>query len=376
MRNKEAKELLTKYKERTCSEEERVLLESWYLNYEDELSDLSPEVLAEAKAKVWAALPVHQAGRPAIRLWTRVAAAASVVVCLAIGWWFLQNHNEISPMASKEVAARILAGGNKAVLTLADGSEISLNDVANGELASQQGIVITKNKDGQLEYRVDPGNGVAMKGEHFNTISTPAGGQYQVILPDGTKVWLNAASSLKYPTVFGSQERKITLKGEGYFEVAHDQTRPFKVQSNNQTVEVLGTHFNISAYENDGVIKTTLLSGKVQVMTPHTKAATVLKPGEQSVLEDNSLKVSEVMTEDEIAWKNNSFVFNNEKLGSIMRKIARWYDVEVICPPDLAESVFVGSGSRSKSLGWTLEKLESTGTVHFKVEGRRVTVMP
>jgi len=181
---------------------------------------------------------------------------------------------------------------------------------------------------------------------------------------------------LKYPTAFAGQERKVILKGEGYFEVTHDPSRPFKVQSNDQTVEVLGTHFNISAYENDEDVRTTLLTGKVQVKTQQNNASAVLKPGEQSILENNSLKVAEVMTEDVIAWKNNSFVFNNEKLGSIMRKIARWYDVEVSCPPDLAESVFVGSGPRGKSLDWTLNKLEETGTIHFKVEGRRVTVMP
>lgn len=376
MQNKEAKALLAKYKQRNCSEEEIALLESWYLNYKDEMSDLSPEELIRAKTEVWAGLPVHQRQGKTIRLWSRIAAAAAIILCVAAGWWFFQTNQHVKPLTSREMAAKILPGGNKAVLTLADGSEISLTDVANGKLASQQGIVITKNKDGQLEYRIDPAAGVAAGELRFNTISTPAGGQYQVILPDGTKVWLNAGSSLKYPTVFAGQERRVILKGEGYFEVTHDQSRPFRVQSNDQTVEVLGTHFNISAYENDGDVKTTLITGKVQVKTQHSNVSAILKPGEQSTLENNALKVAEVMTEDVIAWKNNSFVFNNEKLGSIMRKIARWYDVEVICPPDLAESVFVGSGSRDKSLDWTLDKLELTGTIHFKVEGRRVTVMP
>lgn len=374
MRNKEAKALLAKYKEGNCSEEEIALLESWYLDYKDEMSDLSPEELTAAKAKVWADLPVHQREVKTIRLWPRIAAAASIILCVAVGFWFLKMN--VKPLTSKEMAAKILPGGNKAILTLADGSEISLTDMANGKLASQQGMMITKNKDGQLEYRMDPAAGVVVGELRFNTISTPVGGQYQVILPDGTKVWLNAGSSLKYPTAFAGQERKVILKGEGYFEVTHDQSRPFRVQSNDQTVEVLGTHFNISAYENDGDVKTTLITGKVQVKTQHNDASVILKPGEQSILENNALKIAEVMTEDVIAWKNNSFVFNNEKLGSIMRKIARWYDVEVICPPDLAESVFVGSGSRDKSLDWTLGKLELTGTVHFKVEGRRVTVMP
>ncbi|RQO72250.1 anti-sigma factor [Pedobacter sp. KBW06] len=376
MQNKEAKALLAKYKQRNCSEEEIALLESWYLDYTDEMPDLSPGELISAKAEVWAGLPVHQQGRKTSRLWSLIAAAAAIVLCVAAGWWFFQTSQNVKPLTSREMAAKILPGGNKAVLTLADGSEISLTDVANGKLASQEGMVITKNKDGQLEYRIDPAAGAVAGELRFNTVSTPAGGQYQVILPDGTKVWLNAGSSLKYPTAFAAQERKVFLRGEGYFEVTHDQSRPFRVQSDDQVVEVLGTHFNISAYENDGDVKTTLLSGKVQVKTQRNNASAILKPGEQSILENNTLKVAEVMTEDVVAWKNNSFAFNNEKLGSIMRKIARWYDVEVICPPELAESVLVGSGSRDKSLGWMLDRLEEIGAVHFKVEGRRVTVMP
>lgn len=376
MQNKEAKELLARYRAKRCSEEELALLETWYLNYKDEMSDLSPEGLNQAKVEVWAKLPVHETRSKNFRLWGRIAAAASVVLCLAIGWWFFQTNKEVKSLTSKEMAAKILPGGNKAVLTLSDGSEISLTDVANGKLASQQGMVITKNKDGQLEYRIGTIPGAAATKESFNTISTPAGGQYQVILPDGTKVWLNAESSLRYPTDFAGQGRKVTLKGEGYFEVMHDRNRPFKVESNGQTVEVLGTHFNISAYDNEVEVKTTLLSGSVRVKTQKSNNTEILKPGEQAVLEGNSFKVAEVMTEDVIAWKNNSFVFNNEKLGSIMRKIARWYDVEVICPPDLAEMVFAGSGSRNRSIQQTLRIMELTETVHFKIEGRRVTVMP
>jgi transmembrane sensor len=149
MRNKEAKALLAKYKQGNCSEEETALLESWYLDYKDEMSDLSPEDLIAAKAGVWAGLPVHQRERKTIRLWPQIAAAASIILCIAAGWWFFQMNQKVNPLTSKEMAARILPGGNKAILTLADGSEISLTDVANGKLASQQGMVITKNKDGQ-----------------------------------------------------------------------------------------------------------------------------------------------------------------------------------------------------------------------------------
>ncbi|WP_316822256.1 FecR family protein [Pedobacter gandavensis] len=385
MQNKEAKELLNKYRNGGCNETELALLESWYLeDTEVAAMQLSMEEIRQAKTQVWATLPVHDAQKSVAqkkvrRLWSSVAIAASIVLCLTAGIILLKTKPNIGRTVFKGETAQIVPGGNNAVLTLADGSKISLNDAENGQLANQSGIVITKTKDGQLVYSIS--ESAAATGDQklasaHNTITTPRGGQYQVNLPDGSRVWLNAASSLKYPAAFSLNERKVELNGEAYFEVSHDQNRPFKVASNRQVVEVLGTHFNISAYAEDKLEKTTLLAGKVRVKLQQGNAEAVLRPGEQAVLQNQSYKVLEVTTEDAIAWKNNAFVFNNEELGSILDKISRWYDVEVTCPPEMEKMIFTGSVSRNKSITQALRIMELTGTVHFKIEGRRITVMP
>ncbi|SMC70449.1 FecR family protein [Pedobacter nyackensis] len=373
MENKEAKELLIKYKVGICTDEELAMLESWYLNFEDEATNLISEDVIEAKAKVWVGLPVHTRIGKAVRLWRRIAVAASVVVCMTVSLVYYQSTKDqaVNDLPS---LATIVPGGNKAVLTLADGSKIDLNNVSKGTLANQSGITITKAADGQLVYTV-----VESKGkEHaqFNTIETPRGGYYQISLPDGTKVWLNASSSLTYPTSFVAGERKVNLKGEAYFEVAHDKEAPFKVASNNQVITVLGTHFNVSAYTDENRTVTTLLQGKVKVQLNDMDAYAELNPGEQSILVNRTFKVGKVENDDAIAWKNNVFVFDNEELGSIMRKISRWYDVDVVCPPEMEKMPFAGTVSRNKNIEQALRIMELTGTVHFKVEGRRITVMP
>lgn len=372
MENKEAKELLRKYRAGICTDEEIALLESWYLEYQDEVLDLAPEEVAVAKRNIWAGLPIHEKRSHSIKLWPAISAVASIVICVAIGLFLYKKPTQKDNIDSKSV--KIVPGGNKAILTLADGSKIDLNDIANGTLANQSGIVINKTADGYLEYTVKEVKG----NDHseFNTIETPRGGQYQVSLPDGTKVWLNAASSLKYPTRFPLNERKVELAGEGYFEVSPNKSSPFKVVSDNQIITVLGTHFNVSTYADDNKVTTTLLEGKVKVELHDRARYEELNPGEQSVLEGNAFKVHKVSNDDAIAWKNNSFVFDNEELGSIMRKLSRWYDVEVVCPPQLSKMIFAGTVSRSKSIKQALRIMELTGAVQFKFEGRRITVMP
>ncbi|WGQ10073.1 FecR family protein [Pedobacter gandavensis] len=375
--NKEAVALLKKYKERNCSPEELAMLESWYLSYGDGICDLDVEALKEAKSAVWARLPIHTAQPKTLRLWPAIAVAAAVVLVMGLGIMFFKNYQASNAIARlQQEEASIRPGGPKAMLTLADGSKISLEEAANGKLASQAGITITKTKDGQLVYTMSPSTAETPALKTYNTISTPKGGQYQINLPDGTRVWLNAASSLKYPIDFGDQERKVELTGEGYFEVSPDKERPFKVNTARQMVSVLGTHFNISSYEDDGFVKTTLLEGKVKVQLKDLDVSALLSPGEQSVLKDRTFNVQKVDVEEAIAWKNNTFVFHNEELGDIMREISRWYDVEVVCPDEMAKVTFSGTISRSKNIKQTLRTMLLTGTVHFKFEGRRITVMP
>lgn len=376
MKNIDARQLLLKYQKGICTEEELALLETWYLEYRDDKEiELTMADLDSARSSVWASLPLHEV-KKAIPLWPVLGAVASVVILITAAVLFFQQEQPRALVEKKHQIVRIIPGGNKAVLTLADGSEISLTDAKDGQLASQSGITITKTKDGQLIYNIDKTNASNASTESigFNTISTPRGGYYQVNLPDGTKVWLNAASSLRYPTSFAGAERKVELEGEGYFEVAHHVDMPFRVVSRGQVVEVLGTHFNINAYSDEADIRTTLLEGSVKVNTE--VAATLLKPGEQSINYQARLRKEEVITEDIVAWKNNEFVFNNEKLGGIMRKISRWYDVDVVCPPELEDMKFNGVLPRQRSIKGVLKIMESTESVHFKFEGRRITVMP
>ncbi|MBF9252688.1 DUF4974 domain-containing protein [Pontibacter sp. 172403-2] len=316
----------------------------------------------------------------------RWAIAASILVAMLTSVLFFYYHlhreqataiNIARPIAETDIQA----GGNKAILILSDGSKIALDNAANGELAQQGGTCITKEAGGQLTYtKAEPSasEGVAESRTYYNTIQTPNGGQYQVILPDGSKVWLNAGSSLRYPTRFNGKERKVALTGEAYFEVVKNKNMPFLVTSREQVVEVLGTHFNINSYADEAFMKTTLLEGSVKVWLQGTSRPELLEPGQQAVIRygGNAIAVQPVDVEEAVAWKNGYFMFVDEDLKSIMRRLARWYDVDVVYQGDIEHLKFGGIISRSNSIAQTLRILELTGNVKFKITGRRVTVMP
>jgi transmembrane sensor len=299
----------------------------------------------------------------------RIAAAASILLFLSIGGYFL-FHKQQTQQTAQNQSQDIAPGGNKAYLTLANGKKISLTDAANGALAKQAGVQISKRAGGQLVYQATAST--EGTGTEYNTAETPKGGQYEVNLADGTRVWLNAASSLKYPTQFKGKDRTVELTGEAYFEVAHNQSKPFRVKSNGQTVEVLGTHFDINAYADEAATKTTLLEGSVRVASSTTE---ILKPGQQAILQDDHLTVSPANTEEAVAWKNGYFRFNDEKIESIMRQLSRWYDIEVQYSGQPSGIGFYAKSSRFKNISEVLHMLEQTKGVHFKIEGRRVTVM-
>ena len=313
--------------------------------------------------------------------------AATVLLVLSTALYFFSDRNSLEPKYSVPNISRheITPGGNKAILTLADGSKIILDDSAKGEVAKQAGITITKTADGQLVYTIANVNRTAQDVQlTYNTIETPKGGQYQINLPDGSKVWLNAASSLHYPTRFTGQERKVSLIGEAYFEVTRNSAMPFRVACNNQEIEVLGTHFNINSYTDEEIIKTTLLEGSIKVISTNDFfskeiAGVILKPGQESQIVVGGIKTIKVVNVDSdeaVAWKNGYFMFNYEGIQSIMRKISRWYDVEIEYKGNIPNDRFGGSVSRFKNVSEVLDLLELTGQVHFKIEGRRITVMP
>lgn len=313
------------------------------------------------------------------RAFVYLTAACIALIVTGIAAIFHKNYPDVKfPDLGLEFAVQdIPPGGHKAILTLADGRTITLNEAADGELAKESGIVVRKAGNGQLVYEVT-GQTDQAAALTYNTISTPKGGTYQVILPDGTIVWLNAASSLRFPTSFVSlKERKIELSGEAYFEVAKDVRHPFRVLTSKQEVQVLGTHFNISSYLDDKIEKTTLFEGSVKVsnLQKSGDASVILVPGQQSNIIEAETTITKADLDDVLAWKNGVFVFNDEPLESIMKKVSRWYDVEVVYDGIDKNKLFGGSVSRFDNVSKVLRQLELTGGVHFKVEEGRIIVM-
>ncbi len=318
------------------------------------------------------------------RTWYRVAAAAIILLLLSVGGYFIFNRAAQKQIAQTEKRQQpykndIAPGGNKAILTLANGTQIILDSAANGALTQQGNTKIIKLDSGRLAYNAlneKPGEVL------YNTISTPRGGQYQIVLADGSKVWLNAASSLRFPASFTGKERKVELAGEGYFEVAKNAAMPFRVSVNpgspagrDMQVEVLGTHFNVNAYDDEGVIKTTLLEGSVKVSKGNDVG--FIKPGQQARLYNSGhIKIiADVDAEDAISWKNGYFSFDKDDLPTVMRQIARWYDVEISYEGNIPKREFGGKIDRNSNASQVLKILEES-KVHFRIEGKKIIVMP
>ncbi|RQO70330.1 anti-sigma factor [Pedobacter sp. KBW06] len=305
---------------------------------------------------------------------TYLAIAASLLLMVAAGLFFYPPQQQKPETRNASIGLNDVApGGNKAILTLADGKVIDLDSAKTGTIISQSGLRITKTKDGQLIYNSAPVS--EEDPTRYNTISTPRGGQYQINLPDGSAVWLNAASTLKFPVLFTGKERQVELNGEAYFEIAKNKDKPFMVLCKQQSVEVLGTHFNINSYDDEEGTRTTLLEGSVKVTSTSNQRQVILKPGQQAQLDGNTFLLKEVDAEESMAWKNGFFVFNAESIPAAMRKIARWYDMEVVYEGNIGDQDLAGSVSRFQNVSEVLKTLKLTGIVHFKVEGRRITVI-
>jgi hypothetical protein len=296
-------------------------------------------------------------------IWPRIAVAASVLIALSFGGYFLTHKK---PAQQNVQLVKILPGSNGAILTLSNGKQIVLGNAKIGLITQQNGAKLNKAGDSLLVYNPS-GTASAIT---YNTLATPKGKQYSVVLPDGTKVWLNAASSLTYPTAFAGNERLVELHGEGLFEVVHNEKQPFRVKTTFQTVEDKGTVFNISSYDDDPSEKTTLLHGSVLINN-----LTLLKPGEQATREGNGkIAVNETDIDEAIAWKNGKFIFEQENIASVMRKLGRWYNVEVVYNGNIPDKTFTSSISRFDDIQKILDKITFVSGVHFKTEGRRITV--
>lgn len=373
MEAEQLKELFKKYQEGRCTEAEKALLESWYLEYNEQHEiHVSPRRIKAIGAQIFRKLPGKRT--ESIKIGVRVLAAAAMIgVIITV---ILILPGPLKPHQKKIAAVQDIAPGtNKAILTLGNGTKINLSNSGNGPIALQSGVKITKTANGQLLYTViNPA--INATPTTTNNITVPNGGQWQVLLPDGTKVWLNSATSFSYPSTFsGAKERVVHLDGEAYFEVAKDKAHPFIVKSARQEVKVFGTHFNINTYTNEPAVETALAEGSVAVTDLRNHQHRFLRPGEKSVLTGRHLSVESANLEAILAWKNGYFRFNNEQIKGVMRQLARWYNIEVAYQGAVSGDGLNGKISKYKNISQVLQALEATKTVRFKVEGRRVIVM-
>lgn len=407
--------LLNRYANKTCTVEEkeelmRLLQES---GNDEALQQLIDKMLEErpvihtmpemnAQAVLQAIFeadetPVVQMDETPVRKisFGRIAAAASVLLLLtAAGWFMLSRSSKPDVTTAAVIKNDVAPGGNKALLTLADGSTIVLDNAANGVVAEEGNATVVKLKNGQLVYKTDKEQAAGKAGEvAYNTLSTPKGGEYKIVLPDGSEVWLNAESSITYPTAFNAKERKVQVTGEAYFEVAKLVTAkegkrvPFlvdiknkKTGSNMGQVQVLGTHFNINAYDDEKVVKTTLLEGKVKfvkttnVSTKDTASA-ILSPGEQAVVRGD-VQVKKVDVNNVMAWKNGVFHFENADIQTVMRQLSRWYDVEVVYKRDIEkDDPLFFEVKRNTNLSDVLKVLNLAGGAKFSIDDEKKIIV-
>jgi len=360
----------------------KAILEEYHIKMEGNYSSIG-EIDLNLVSQIEAALDQYELGKElrhvsdkkiSWRFFFKVAAALLVFVSGIAIYFALKTtpHNTTVEVASQQMKNEIVPGGNKAILTLSDGSTVILDDAKNGRVAQQGGTQIEKSANGQLVYNVLNNKPTEVT---FNSLTTPRGGQFKLTLPDGSKVWLNAVSSIKYPTAFIGSERKVEISGEAYFEIAHDAAKPFKVNVNGMVVKVLGTHFNINAYNDEASLNTTLLEGSI-ILTKDNATATLV-PGQQAQISNGrSIKVINNADIDQVvAWKNGYFSFDRADLQTVMRQIARWYDVEVSYEGKIPKRQFGGKIDRNSDISEVLKILEES-KVHFRIKEKKIVVSP
>lgn len=392
--NDEIVRLIGKYLETRLDEAEQRILNEWLNAAEDnrrlfrELTDkqlVSQELrrfyaydAERVSQKIAAGIPAFAAPAPApvhrLHFLRRWGWAAAAVLLLGAGTWYFAAQRQAGPAHTPIAAAQISPGREGAILTLSDGSQVVLDSLANGTIARQQGADVVLS-NGQLSYHDDR---AAAAGIVYNTMTTPRGRQFRITLPDGTKVWLNAASSIRYPVAFTGKERKVDITGEVFFEVAKDASKPFLVNAADKTtISVLGTSFNINAYENEKNIAATLLTGAVKVTAPADAGhAPVLRPGQQAGVSraNGRIQVLDADLDKIMAWKNGLFNFEGANIEDVMRQLERWYDIRVVYENGIPDITFLGEIDRQIALPDLLEILRRTD-VDFRIEGRTLIVL-
>jgi len=398
MTTQDAQLLLQRYLAGDCSAEEKELLEAWWTELQAEfeweipagqeqvvhnrmLSRIRAELggeLAEAAPgqQIGAARPVAEAAAegstaPVRKLpWRRYTAAAAVVMLLAAGGWLWRSQHLTPSIDEPPITIEAPPGGDKAVLMLGNGKHIVLDSAANGMLAIQGNHEIIK-QNGELNYQ-EKGEGAEVM---MNTLAIPKGGNYKLILADGTKVWLDAASSITYPTAFVGKNRQVSISGQAYFEVVHNAAMPFEVKVQGQTIRDIGTAFNINAYPDEPTMKITLASGAVVV----SGAASIIqldKPGQQAEYKDGRPEpVHDADLSAVLAWKNGLFYLTSADIPTVMRQVGRWYDVAIQFDKGIPAGHITGEVPRNTNLSIALQVLRTSG-VHFTTEGKTIHVMP
>ena len=400
MANSTLQELLNKYVQDSLSPEEIPVLQELIQQetHSGELDQWLQEAYANPawavdsdydKDKVFADLQARLTKNPATvvdfrpsgrnRLFRRIAVAASVLMVIATGAYFMffdRKGSDVSgPVVTTEPAQDIKAPEtNRAMVTLSDGRTVPLDSLSNGLLAQQGNVQLVKLADGQIAYQ--SASGEITTEIEYNTLSNPRGSKViDMQLSDGSHIWLNAGSSVTYPVAFAGNDRKVAITGEAYFEVAHDAAKPFYVTKGDLEVRVLGTHFNVNAYDNEGDIKITLLEGSVRVSAGGKSA--LIQPNQQAIVKEGNVAINKTMDVDQVmAWKNGMFVFDGYAgIDAIMRQVERWYDVKVVYAGNV-NTLFGGSVPRSANVSRVLKMLEATGKVTFKLEDGTITVTP
>lgn len=381
MEQERLKLLIEKYHSSQLSQNEKEELDNWFHDLSMPGSDINDwiadmngeEMLANEMFSDFSITRTQPAKRRSI-IYIRWAAAAVFAACLAgAGYYFLTSYGGNSAKhAFAGNTQKIVPGGNKAILTLANGEKIILEDAQKGSVATQGDIAINKVNDGSIVYdtskQKEPGEKIS-----YNVLTTPVGGQYHIVLSDGTGVWLNSSSSIRYPSRFFGNERKVEITGEAYFEVTHNASFPFRVLAGKQLVEDIGTAFNINSYDNEPSLKTTLVEGKARVT--NDAESFVLDPGQQTQLASGGKirLVRDVDVAEVIAWKNGLFKFNNASLPEVMRQIARWYNVKVQYEGKLDDRKFNGEIARKTSLSEVLD-IFSYLNYQFVIDQQQQTV--
>ena len=394
MNREQIDQLLQRFRMGLCTPEEVAAINKWYdaMAAAGEWNWTEAErqsFQAELHKGVWEGMKAESQQQEEPRTirfrWSRIAAAAAILAALFTGgYWLVRQRTtpkEPQPAVAKTFAPDVLPGGNKAVLTLGDGSHIVLDSTKNGLISRQGNAEITKQENGRLVYQ--PGDSPkSQDAVAYNDLATPRGGQYQLVLPDGSKVWLNAASSIRYPTAFTGKERRVEVSGEAYFEVQRSQQNtPFIVAvidpsgTPDGEVQVLGTHFNVNAYADDGLVRTTLLNGAVRVVKD--REGILLKPGQQAGYGRTAKPelVKNADADGAIAWKNGIFQFDEDGIESVMRQVQRWYDIDVSYAGKIPSGHFSGTVERKANISQILEILEASD-VHFRIDGRRIVILP